>query len=382
MRTKPVILITILIPVLILGAILSVGIFRDNDEEIQPLYSYNEIRSTVYGEDGTILPTLMGVPEKMESKKVAFLVSDRGLDGNWNSRGLSFNTGEALARNLTGQGIVTVRYDRRGTGGSRISGRNYPDLDNGASDLHAVYNKVMKEYESDTPVSFIAHGDGCMETIYAINKYSMNTASLILIGCAYEGTLLENWGNRLILNMEKSRVDEKYLKHARMDLKQWVEEMTSGRDSEQNVQEQSPSGNDQKDNEISSGKMHPDLIAYYRALEHMESPEMISWTKQAAHLNFQNETSAILKKGIKIYQFVGRFDEEIPQESVQSNEKLAREFQSRNMPYFFTLVDDADHFMKVRHDESSSTMETVFRRMSPIQTNSKKFFQNIVASVQ
>jgi uncharacterized protein len=71
------------------------------------------------GEDGTRLAASLVVPEGAVRVPAALILSGSGpLDRNSNMAGQALNVANALTDVLTEQGVATLRYDKRGVGGS------------------------------------------------------------------------------------------------------------------------------------------------------------------------------------------------------------------------------------------------------------------------
>ncbi len=383
MNTRKFIIATIVIPILLLA--LYFFIDRSGPGSSFPgKVSYSERVETIYSVDGTIIPVTITVPDSDRYSKMIILASDRGLDADWNSKGLISFTGEYLAHAFASNGIATIRYDQRGTGESKISGRNEPDPEYLAADLGSVLKWTRSAQVEQVPIYLLGHGEGCITALMSVERSDVQIDGVILSGCAYSGSLLENWGMRLINNMKRRKVDPKYISQASLDLKKWIHQK-EGVQSQVNASNEntfSTPVNAGGTPEDSSAKkaMAPDLIAFYQALEYMESPEHKSYTNQSAKLIFKKLLQTVIEKQVRVYQFIGQMDDEIPDTEREENLNLKNRFPASF--YRLTILPKTDHFYMERMEKSSSIITELLRQLSPMRNYSQNSVRLLLETIE
>ncbi len=339
----------------------------------------------IYGEDGTILPVDVFTPEDYKYTKAVIMAADRGLDRNWNSKGMTMFSGEYMADALASNGIAVIRYDQRGTGNSLISGRNVPDMGNLSADFSSINKWAVNNLDADEIV-LLGHGESCITALYASERNSLKPESILLINCAYSGTLLHNWGERLMHNMERAGVSAEHLAFARKELADWEVNHSfnttvklAGEKSAIEKNESAP-----EDESSKTTKLHPDLIAFYRALEYMDSAEMASWSQKAQEIEFNSLLKKALSRGINVYSIIGGADDETPQNEVDTAVQLSTAINAGNTKasYHVKIVKGVDHFLQEKGIRSQTDMSAAFHRMNPFRSYSKDFIKEVLSAIQ
>lgn len=348
---------------------------------------------TIYGEDGTLLPLEITIPADRNVSHIVVVSADRGLDRSWNSRGITFHSGKYLAEVLASYGAAVVRYDQRGTGASMISGKNVPDFTNMSWDLKSVYKWATENIQTDGKTVLAGHGESCMTALSVATEIQPEPDQVLLISCAYSGTLLDNWGARLISNMKRAGVKSEILEFASSELKNWKQNyqfdgsaVNQGDRSSKSTDETEPADRENagKSESVDGGDepMSPDLIAFYRALEYMNTPDMYRWSRMARTVDFQALTRNILKKKIKISQIIGDADDEIPPEEIEAAETIAKALStSYDALFSFHKIKGGDHFLQQRDSRSQTDISALFHRMNPFKEFSVDFIQSIMKEI-
>ncbi len=369
MKSRTLIAFTFIIPVIILLLYGAVSLLHLGEREY-PL-KIREKNHLLYGADGTTLPLTLTTPSAEETLPGAVLmVPDRKLDRDWNARGVSFETGRDIARMLSGNGMPVIRYDQRESGDSILSGTNYSDMENTSSAFQVLYNYATEELGYD-PASMvlIGHGDGCMSLLRAVNRFQLRARRIVLLGCAYKGTLLESWGERILYNMEKTGADPEVRKRARQELRLWLARM------EGHPLPEMPSHADEK------MENHPDIMGFRKALEYMESAKMLSFTEQAAKLDFEKELRKVLQSRHPVTHLVGAMDDELPPEEIRKTEELEKRLQLQGYPCELRIVEEANHFFKPQSKRSTAIFEMLLNRLSPFSQTSENFLNMLQKTV-
>jgi pimeloyl-ACP methyl ester carboxylesterase len=329
-------------------------------------YKQNDLK--LFGEDGTFLPGEMLVPERPSGRAV-ILVADKRLDRNWNTTRISFDTGKLIAHVLASNGAVVTVYDQRGAGLSVPSGKNYPNPSNSTSDLHTVYEKA-KELAGPgiTSMEIVAHGQGCLTALLAVNRYKLRVARIYLLGCAASGRYLEFWSRQILQNMERSGVEAEVMKRAESVVAQWLAkpEYEPILFSEELSEEE----------KARYEKIDKDLQPLYRGLDYMQSEEMIDWTRLTKEIAFDDEIRKALRSGVKIAHILTEFDEEIPARDIEHYTKKSDLFPEKN--YSLRVLKGADHFFYLRKERAFSSFRLILDRAMPIKDIHPELFKNII----
>lgn len=308
-------------------------------------------------------------------RPLVVFVAERSLDRDWNSRSFSFRTGERLAAILGGAGNHSLRFDHRGTGDTQSSPSTRLDPGLMATDITSVLRAGRKHIYSKandkTPIFgdtyYLAHASACALTLSAIEQdlKKQDTAQIstgvepvlptgvILLSCDASGTLLDQWGRKLLFNMERQGVDSEIVTRAGEEWRAFVE---NGRLPE---------------NEIApAAKPSPDLIAFREAVRYMASQEMDRFRQTAAAMDLQKLIRAIVRRGIPVLHLIGTMDEELPRSAIHDASRLARSLQTAG-PYAFQFIPAMNHFLKEQTEDLQGpglALERMnpFRKIQPV----------------
>lgn len=360
MKPKTIILTTMLLFVLVSFGLLFNAQFSTGSRIPLPKGA-SETEDRVYSEDGTVLPYTIVRPIDKPLARI-ILVADESLDRNWNSRSIQYGTGMDLAHSLAEKGYATIRYDQRGSGESILSGLNRPDIQNLTMDLGKIRQLGQKDFPG-IPEVILAHGNSCAIVLQGIQKSGELPAGILLTGCAYSGTLLDNWGERLLENMSRSSVDRSVMDQARKDLDHWIASKGSMESVTESMESSDTTGASGDDSDVS-----PDLLAFYHALDHMDSEKKASWTKKAATIRPMELASDLLRSGVKITQLIGEYDPEIPEGELEAT--LAYKSKQNLTTYQLLVLDKVDHFLKTSESRPGTVMEKFAFRVDPNKESS------------
>ncbi len=285
------------------------------------------------------------------------IVSDPTLDRDWNSPALRTHAARRLARRLaTESGIESFRFDPRGAGRSAASRSTYRDLELLAGDFTSAL-RVLRELPAagpNRPVAVLAHGEACTNVLFALQGAGAGTQAtaetiaidgLILSGCAFSGgSALEDWGRRLLWNLERSGPPEAVRAQAQEELENFLS-----------------AGEVAVDVTAGENRTPPDLIAFRAALRYMASPEMKGFAEPAREF-FPEQTIAELgRRGLRVLRLTGEFDEEIPADLLAAAQRSG------------ATIPRSDHFLKAaeaRRQGFALAMQRYnpFRTLSPEAT--------------
>ncbi len=303
------------------------------------------------GPDGARLAgthVLIEDPRAQSAPRLLF-VSDPTLDRDWNSPALRTHAGGRLALQLaTESGIGSFRFDPRGAGRSAASRSTYRDLELLAGDFAGAV-RIVRELDGGAqrrPLAVLAHGEACTSVLYALNtaQASAHAAAnaidgLILCGCAFSGgSALEDWGRRLLWNLERSDPPESVRARAREDLVRFL------------AHNEVPADITQGDN-----RTPPDLIAFRAALRYMQSPEMNGFAEPARAFFPVQTLERLERNGTPVLRIVGEYDEEIPADLLASARRDGR------------IAPGADHFLKST-DGMRQGFALALQRYNPFRT--------------
>ena len=363
MRTKKVILLTLLIPVSLI--LIWYGFKLKPLPEYENKIPYNKENFSVYGEDGTLLPGELKLPEKSNSRSV-LLVSDQKLDRNWNSRNMDFQTGKIISHILASNGIPVALYDQRGTGESVMSGRNHPTPENLASDLHVVYERIIKDkIFQGKNLEIIAHGHGCIPALIAINRYSIPVKRIYLLSCVFPGTLLDSWLTQILNNMKRAGVSDSTILEAKNITEAWKKQ-----------KEFKPLKNDETNAERNKDQ---DILSLYSALDYMQKEQMYAWTVQARDVSFLDEINK-LKVGVRVYHLLNEYDEEFAGNLVRAWEETTADGKMKKEKNIYTLkiIPKTDHFFMGTTSRSRGVISLILRRTNPFRAMDQTLFNYLL----
>ena len=335
----------------------------------------------LYGDDGITIMGEFNRPLGVNDPHFLFFISDYKLDRNWNSQALKFRTGERLKNIFSSRGVLTAGFDQRATGDS--GGQNPLGRPNRlTADFILVFEKAVN-LAGFRPGNFsiLAHGDGCLLALKAVNRYKLKPANIFLTSCAFSGSLLESWTRRILENMRRARVKPSLLTQARHEADLWLMEKpfastppgTFGpfADMEKSAGDSSP-----------RAEIHKDLAAFRNSLYTLQSKHNISWTRQAADLNFETELTLIMKNSrARIYHFLGTMDEEISAGAVNQVEDLAARLKNSKRRYRLISLPNTNHFLKLQPERSGGGLSTTWNRINPFLKLSPLFIKTVLEAI-
>ena len=205
MKLRLLIFVTLFLPVLLFLTPWVAGVLYR--PELRGLNGdWNEHEFETYGDDASLLRGTVSQPMELPRGRVLLLASSN-LDRDWTQGGKGFPVGRILARRLAGLGFLSIRFDQRGTGKTRQSGRNYGAPENQARDARRVLEHLEKTNSVQTPTGLpfliLAHGDGCAVALRLLNRTKRKTESVLFTGCSVNGNLLDQWLGRILSNMQR-----------------------------------------------------------------------------------------------------------------------------------------------------------------------------------
>lgn len=358
MNPRRFILLTLFAPACALAAFWLFTRFYDPEPGYRN-FSTAEREAEFLGPDGARLAgtgILVEAPADARAPRL-LIVSDPTLDRDWNSPALRTHVARRLARRLaTESGVESFRFDPRGAGRSAASRSTYRDLELLAGDFVSAL-RVTRELASSArsgPLAVLAHGEACTSVLYALHTAAANVQpgaaanahagattinGLILSGCAFSGgSALEDWGRRLLWNLERSDPPQSVRVRAREELQRFL---TAG-EVEVDVAE-------------GENRTPPDLIAFRAALRYMASPEMKGFA-EPARVFFPEQTLERLNgSGLHVLRLTGEYDEEIPADLLAAAQRNGQ------------TIPRTDHFLKTT-DARMQGFALAMQRYNPFRT--------------
>ncbi len=373
MNTRRAIFLTLLIPAAVYSVFYLFSRFY-KPSSLPDGVSYRTTDFSVRGEDAVLIRGEVSSPAI--PIEILIFAADEALDRDWNSSAVSMNTGEKLADLYASRGRTVFRYDQRETGESVNSGRTHPDISLLVEDLIVVYRFAVsrsKAEEKPVPISIFAHGLGCTTAITAMTEFEMPVKTLYLTGCLYSGTLLEDYGKRIINKMERSGASTEALRLAELGLNAWLKQIVALSDRAGN--HDSAPDIDRLIPQVSNGMDELDLKAFRKALFYLQSPEKTGWTMQAARISFFSLLEKIRgRKAEAIVHIVGEFDEEIPLASIIPASKKALELEKRSgHGYRFLMIKRTNHFFQEADGRAAGDIQIMIDRKNPFIGTSPEF---------
>ncbi|MCR9140903.1 MAG: alpha/beta fold hydrolase [bacterium] len=364
-------------------------------DDIPEDFDYNEKEFEVTAADGASLATTaVQVKTQDTARPIIVQVAERSLDRDWNSRSVSFRTGERLAAILGGAGYHSLRFDHRGTGETRASRRTSTDLELMATDILSVARAGRRRFAPSikieglgpepitagpAPVFYIAHDSGCALALKAVadelksrangkqakagaTKPGPRPAGVVLLACDTSGTLLEQWGRQLLYNMQRKNVDPAIVERARAE---WRQLLKDGRLPEKEIAatEQPP----------------PDLVAFREALRFLHSDGMREFRETAAQLDLEASLRVLLQYDVPVLHLIGTMDSELPPEAMASTRDLADKLRT-NKNYRLQILPAMNHFLK-KQERDLQGPGLALERMNPfriIQPNATRLIREFI----
>lgn len=291
------------------------------------------------------------------------IVSDPTLDRDWNSPALRTHVARRLADRLaTESGIESFRFDPRGAGRSAASRSTYRDLELLAGDFASALRvtRALDSRAQGRALAVLAHGEACTSVLYALHIAAANAPpdaeaitqadasaqaaasaidGLILSGCAFSGgSALEDWGRRLLWNLERSDPPETVRAQAREELNRFLS-----------------AGKVAVDVNEGENRTPPDLIAFRAALRYMASPDMKGFAEPARAFFPVQSLERLNQSGLRVLRLTGEFDEEIPADLLAAARSSGQ------------TVPRTDHFLKAT-DARRQGFALALQRYNPFRT--------------
>ena len=154
--------------------------------------------------DGHSLAATLALPDGEGPFPAALVLSGSGpIDRNSNHRRMRLGVAEQVARALTAAGVVTLRFDKRGVGGSDAGlGRNgwrRVGFHDNVDDAEAALRWLAARPEVDGGVVVVGHSEGAVQAT-ALSARDVPLAGLVLLsGAAKPGEEVLLWQTRRIV---------------------------------------------------------------------------------------------------------------------------------------------------------------------------------------
>ena len=363
---RKVVITTLAVPfVLLVGYLLLVRVYTP--DTIPADFEYRSQDLTVSAADGArIAATLHHVQnDTAEIRPLVVFVGERSLDRDWNSKSFSFRSGARLARILGGAGFHSIRYDHRGTGDTQASLQTRLDLELMINDVGSVARAGIAQLQSmqtnpnDSSeiqnIFFLAHDSGCAETLAALASSQNQPTGVILLSCDAAPTALDQWGEKLLFNMQRQGVDATVLDQARAEWQEFAR--TNQLPLSMQFQEIAP-----------AVKPPPDLIAFREAVRYMASEKMDHFRGVAKSIAIQTRIESLVQRGVPVLHMIGEFDEELPPTSIGHTTDFARDLSKKygGQSYEFVVIPRMNHFLK-EQDEAVQGPGLLLERMRPFR---------------
>lgn len=387
MNIKRIIIFSIFIP---MGALLIFwALYRFyTPDTLSNKFSFTEKSFLYYSEDGAKIPGAYSIPANAESPPLIFFLSDHRLDRDWNHQAVSFRTGVRLSKLFASSGLLTVRYDQRGTGENRSQEKSL-SLQDMAADFRTVYEKTLEKYprEKKRPIIIFAHGQGCLVALKAFNDFNLNADRIDLFGCAYSGSLLESWKHRILHNMGKSGISDELLKQTETEYSEWIKkgaykDPIKEIDPSKETDDESSSvvGEDGVRRKKTNEEKH--LETFRRTLDFLRSSEMHSMTLEAAEFYFDKQLQKLNAKKISINLWLGEFDNELSKTEFDSTVKLTDILKRNNPAFSYKMLARTNHFLKVQEKNTEGGLGVTWSRVNPFLKLNSELIEDIANFAQ
>lgn len=293
---------------------------------------------------------------------VLLFVPGKGADRNWNSPTLANRAGLRLSAELSEAGISIIRFDRIDAGEKP---EVYIPVSERAKQVVKAVNesgRILNANNGPRPFYILAHDEGCIDTLIALEEVRLQVQGVILTGCAYSGTVLDQWYDRINYNMKLSGIT----RENRQKVHDYWNKILAQKEPEP-VSEEDWQRLQRK---FLDEGMHADVVAGRKTISVLLREENLAYFREARSISFEKLIAKLANK-TTIYQLVGENDEEIPPETVSENRDLANEYK-----YPFILLEDTGHFL-FEQDPPGSPVENMAMRRSPFAEISPAFVKEI-----
>lgn len=353
--------------ILVSGLALGIGLLRYYPY-LASIISFDDRFTTVNLEAGTA-----GKVELSRTRKpraIFLLVPDRRMDRRWNTSHLETRLGLKLGRILNERSVDVAVFDRKDAG---LPPDHYTDpiviagqVRDAFTALQAYRESQASTYEK-SPLIILAHGDGCLTSLLAVREYGIEPEKLMLFGCAYDGTLLETYGDMIFNAMQLTQVDQQVLTAAHKEWKDWLKQT----DYEELTEEEWI----EKQQAMLKEGINHDLVAFRRTKSVFQRPHNREWLLRAKQLSYTETVNAVLKNTrVIIEHFASQYDEELPADLIDRNASQAGAFGPR---YSFSVLPQTDHFLFEKDSPPASPVENMMSRSNPFKGLSPAFLHVI-----
>ncbi|GIX40737.1 MAG: hypothetical protein KatS3mg129_0470 [Leptospiraceae bacterium] len=357
--TKKIIIYSILI-LLILIAI--IGLFRYY-ATIHSFIIKNTLKWHKYNSNNIEFFYLL--PDK--PKKIVFIIPDQRMDKYWNTYNIETNMGLNLSYFLYQNNIIPIIYDREDAFKEAHIFYSKEKLKKQLLNLFNEFYDWKSKYYNHLEVILFAHGDGCTLAMMTLLEYPL-TDKLILSQCGYDNSLLDYYINVIFYTMEISSIEPEIIHLAKQEIENWKKQNDFSIITEKEWQEIQKRYIEQK--------IHPDLIAFRKTIARFQSPQNISFLKEAKNIYFLKLIQSLIHKRIRIYHFISEKDEEMPENILNA---LKKQYQTFNTKYYHLIIlKNTDHFLFYNDTKLSSPMEILLHRNNPFKEFSSEFKEKLL----
>jgi hypothetical protein len=354
--------------ILIAGLLLGIGLFRYYPY-IASYVSFNDRFKTVSMEAGTAGRLELSRTEK--PRAVFLFVPDRRMDRRWNTLHLETRLGLKLGQILNERSVDTAVFDRRDAG---LPPDHYVDPELIAEQIRdafvalRAYTESQEAYrEENSSINILAHGDGCLATLFAVDAYGIEPDKIIFTGCAFDGTLLETYGEMIQNAMRLTGVEERIMAQAKKEWEDWLGQKEYDVITEEQWLEQQKA--------MLKAGVNQDLVAFRRTRSVFQRPHNREWLMRAKDLSYVDLVESVLKKSrVVIEHFASQYDEELPPDLIERNARRAKTFGPR---YTFAVLPQTDHFLFEKDSPPASPVENMMSRSNPFKSLSPAFLNVI-----
>jgi len=350
--------------ILIAGLLLGIGLLRYYPY-VASMVSFDR-RFTIISLEGSTAGKLE-LSRTENPKSIFLLVADRRMDRRWNTTHLETRLGLKISQILNERSIDSAVFDRKDAG---LPPDHYLPTTEIAEQIRDAFIALQAYRESQqiyrqnqVTVNILAHGDGCLATLTAIAKFQIEPTRMILLGCAYDGSLLETYGETIRNTMQLTKVKETILTQSQSEWHDWLnqpeyEELTEDQWLE-------------KQKVMLKEGIDQDLVAFRRTVSVFQRPHNRKWLIESKQLSYIDLVNQVLKSSrVLIDHYPSEFDEELPTDLITRNSVRAATFGPR---YTFKVLPRTDHFLFEKDTPPASPVENMMSRGNPFKSLSSAF---------